>query len=116
VAFPKLTEEQKTTGSRGHGLGVTRDQRELWAASTLHDVIDVYQRAGGKVTFLTQIRVEGMPHWITFSPDGRYGYASLNDSDKVAVIEVATHKVVKNLQLPKGSGPKTIDAGFAGSN
>jgi YVTN family beta-propeller protein len=117
VAFPKLTQEQKTTGSRGHGLGLTRDQHELWAASTLHDVIDVYDREpGGKVKFLTQIAVQGMPHWITFSPDGRYGYASLNDSDKVAVIDVATHKVVKNLLLPKGSGPKTIDAGVVALN
>jgi DNA-binding beta-propeller fold protein YncE len=116
VSFPKLTQEQKTTGTRGHGLGITRDQRELWAASTLHDVVDVYDRTGPKMKFLAQIKVEGMPHWITFSPDGRFGYASLNDSDKVAVIDVATHRVVKNIQLPQGSGPKTIDAGPVASN
>lgn len=116
VAFPKLNQEQRTTGSRGHGLGITRDQRELWAASTLHDVVNVYDRTGPRVKFLTQIKVEGMPHWITFSPDGRFGYASLNDSDKVAVIDVAGHKVVKYIALPKGSGPKTIDAGTVASN
>jgi YVTN family beta-propeller protein len=116
VTCPQLTEEQKTTPSRGHGLGITRDQRELWAVSTLHNVVNVYDRTAEKVKFVTQIAVDGSPHWVSFSPDGRYGYISLTDTDKVAVIDTASHKVVRNIELPKGAGPKTTDAGSVASN
>jgi DNA-binding beta-propeller fold protein YncE len=107
VKFPLVTDDEKTTFSRAHGIWVTPDQKEVWTASVNHGVVYAYDRTVEPVRLVARIPVGAAPYWISFSPDDRMGYISLSEGDAIAVIDVASHKLVKTIPLPKGSGPKT---------
>ena len=57
---------------------------------------------------VAQVRTGHFPHWFATRPDGKILFASLWWSDAVAVVDLATRKVVKNIQFELGSGPKRI--------
>ena len=107
VKFPLTTEDEQTTFSRAHGIWLTPDQKEVWSASVNHGVVYAYDRTVEPVRFLARIPVGGAPYWVSFSPDGRFGYISLSEGDAIGVVDVAAHKLVTTIHLPKGSGPKT---------
>jgi YVTN family beta-propeller protein len=107
VKFDLVGDEEKTTFSRAHGIWVTPDQKEVWTASVNHGVVYAYDRTVEPVKLVARIPVGAAPYWISFSPDDRTGYISLSEGDAIAVIDVASHKLVKTIPLPKGSGPKT---------
>ena len=99
--------EQGNIVSRSHGIWLTPDQREVWTDSTNDGVVYAFDRSSGTVRFLARIPVGEVPYWLTFSPDGKYGYSSNRGDDTVSVIDVATHKEIKRIALPKESGPHT---------
>jgi hypothetical protein len=56
-----------------------------------------------------------MPPWLTVlalvlavGSDGQVLFVCLWDSHAVAAIDIASRKVVTNIQCPRGSGPKRI--------
>ena len=110
VKFPLVGDEEQTSFSRAHGVWITPDQKEVWSASVNHGVVYAYDRTVEPLKLLARIPVGAAPYWVSFSPDGRRGYISLSEGDAIAVIDVAAHKLVKTIQLPKGSGPKTTQA------
>ena len=105
--FPLVTDDEKTTFSRAHGIWVTPDQKEVWTASVNHGVVYAYDRTTDPVRLIARIPVGAAPYWVSFSPDDRAGYISLSEGDAIGVIDVASHRLIKTIQLPKGSGPKT---------
>ena len=107
VKFPLATDDEQTTFSRAHGIWVTPDQKEVWTASVNHGLVYAYGRTPEPVRFIAKIPVGAAPYWISFSPDDRFAYVSLSEGDAIAVIDVATHKLVKTIPLPKGAAPKT---------
>nr|WP_283816411.1 cytochrome D1 domain-containing protein [Bradyrhizobium liaoningense] len=107
-----LTDEERSMPSRSHGIGITPDDREVWSVSTLHGVLFAYDATVEPARLVARIPLteRGHPEWVCFSPDGKFGYVSLPDTDQIAVVDVASHKLLKLIQLPKGTKPKTIEA------
>jgi YVTN family beta-propeller protein len=89
-----------------HALQLTPDETELWVTDCINDLVRVVRLADMKE--VAQIRVGHFPHWFTTRPDGRVIFVSLWYSDAVAAIDVATRKVLKNVQFPRATGPKRI--------
>jgi hypothetical protein len=48
------------------------------------------------------------PHWFTVRPDGQVLFVSLWDSHAVAAIDIASRRVLANIQFARGGGPKRI--------
>jgi len=108
VKFPLVTDDERTTFSRAHGICITPDQKEVWTNSVNHGAVYAYDRTVEPVRLIARIPVGASPYWIAFSPDNRFGYIALAEADAIAVIDVATHTLIKTIPLPKNSGPKTI--------
>ena len=85
------------------------DGRELWVTDDIHDLIRVVRLSDFRE--IAQIRTGHFPHWFALRPDGRVLFVSLWFSDAVAAIDVATRKVISNMQFERGSGPKRIAIG-----
>jgi len=45
---------------------------------------------------------------LTLSRDGLYAYSSAQEQDKISVISLADRKVVRVIEIPKGSGPDPV--------
>ena len=48
------------------------------------------------------------PHWVAFSPDGRFAYTANHESNLITVLEVATKKVVGEVRV--GKSPHSVAA------
>lgn len=89
-----------------HALHLTPDEREVWVTDCINDLIRIVRVSDMKET--AQIRVGHFPHWFTLRSDGQVLFVSLWYSDAVAAIDVASRKVVANIQFERLSGPKRI--------
>jgi YVTN family beta-propeller protein len=89
-----------------HALYLTPDETEVWVTDCINDLIRIVRLSDMKET--AQIRVGHFPHWFAPRPDGKVVFVSLWYSDAVAAIDVATRKVVANIQFARQSGPKRI--------
>lgn len=105
---------------KSHGIGLTPDETELWAASTMADRWYVYSVPSLKQLAVIDIEEGNAPNWIAFTPDGAYAYVSNTtweqpDADDqpspdvngtVTVIDTATRQVVDTIEV--GPLPKRI--------
>ncbi|MFN7936518.1 MAG: hypothetical protein U0R19_24560 [Bryobacteraceae bacterium] len=57
---------------------------------------------------LAHAKLPGRPLSLYLSRDGKRAYLGIQDSDKIAIADVATRKVVKLFDTPKNHGPDTI--------
>ena len=89
-----------------HAIYLTPDEKELWVTDCINDLIRIVRLSDMEET--AQIRVGHFPHWFAPRPDGKVVFVSLWYSDAVAAIDVATRKVVANIQFGRASGPKRI--------
>lgn len=89
-----------------HDLHLSPDESELWVTDDVHDLIRIVRLSDMKE--IHQIHVGHFPHWFTLRPDGQVVFVSLWYSDVVSAIDVATRKVIANMQFPRASGPKRI--------
>lgn len=89
-----------------HALQLSPDERELWVTDCINDLIRVVRLSDMRE--VAQIRVGHFPHWFTIRPDGKVAFVSLWYSDAVAAIDVASRKVIANIQFERASGPKRI--------
>jgi YVTN family beta-propeller protein len=89
-----------------HALQLTADGSELWVTDDINDLIRVVRVPD--MEEVAQIRSGHFPHWFALRPDGKVIFVSLWFSDAVAAIDVATRKVLANIQFERGSGPKRI--------
>ena len=89
-----------------HALQLSPDGKELWVTDDINDLIRIVRLSDMKE--VAQIRVGHFPHWFTMRPDGKVLFVSLWYSDAVAAIDVATRKVLTNVQFERASGPKRI--------
>jgi YVTN family beta-propeller protein len=89
-----------------HAIQLTPDEKELWLTDCINDLVRVVRLSDMKE--VAQIRVGHFPHWFTLHPDGKTLFVSLWYSDAVAAIDVATRKVLRNLQFGRATGPKRI--------
>lgn len=86
---------------RCHGISVRPDQQEVW--STCADHLTVH---GAERPFAERatVKLPGKGYWLTFSPDGRYGFIALSELDSVVVMDAVTKQIVSSLST--GKSPK----------
>ena len=89
-----------------HALQLTADERELWVTDCINDLIRIVSLP--ELREVATIQVGHFPHWFTMRPDGKVIFVSLWYSDVVSAIDVATRKVIANIQFERASGPKRI--------
>jgi YVTN family beta-propeller protein len=106
VEYP-LSPDEKALASRTHGIWITPDQKEVWSTDVNHDAVFVYDRTTEPLRYVTKVSTGKGPYWISFSPDGKFGYSSNQRDATISVIDVATHKEVARISLPTGSVPKS---------
>ena len=87
---------------RCHGLAVRPDQTEVWSACAEHLAIHRLDPPAFPETAIVELPGKG--YWLTFSPDGRYGFVALSDRDEVAVVDATERRVVRLLRT--GKAPK----------
>ncbi|MBI2950040.1 MAG: beta-propeller fold lactonase family protein, partial [Verrucomicrobia bacterium] len=94
-----------------HGIALTPDEKELWVCDANHDIIAVFDVTSESPRQLAQIPAKRHPVWLTFSPDGKYGYITNRGANEVQVVETATRKTVKWINLGE---PERLLAGKPG--
>ncbi|WP_411281552.1 cytochrome D1 domain-containing protein [Gemmatimonas sp.] len=70
------------------------------------NVVKVYRRNGASPTLVATIPVSDMPHGLWPSADNRTVYVGQENADSVAVIDVATQRVTR--QIPVGQAPQAL--------
>lgn len=89
-----------------HALQLVKNDTELWVTDCVNDLVRIVSTRDFKE--IAQIRVGRFPHWFTVRPDGQVLFVSLWDSHAVAAIDIASRKVLANIQFARGTGPKRI--------
>jgi DNA-binding beta-propeller fold protein YncE len=89
-----------------HALQLVKNDTELWVTDCVNDLVRIVSTRDLKE--IAQIRVGKFPHWFTVRPDGQVLFVSLWDSHAVAAIDIASRRVLANIQFARGSGPKRI--------
>jgi YVTN family beta-propeller protein len=98
-----LTPEEQTVPSRSHGIGVTPSGKEVWVCDVGHKFVAVFDVTTSPPCQIARITTKTQPYWLTFSPDGKYGYVSNAGVDQVQVVEVVTRKTVTWIPTGKSS-------------
>jgi YVTN family beta-propeller protein len=109
VEFPPLPPDmdlRPLLNTATHGLALTPDGKELWAASVPTGNVFVYDIAAGKVS--STISVGRLPNWIAFSPDGRYGCVTNTGSNDCSIVDRRTKQEVARIKV--GKAPKRLAA------
>jgi YVTN family beta-propeller protein len=109
VEFPPLppdTDLRPLLNTATHGLTLTPDGKELWAASVPTGSVYVYDVPSGKVS--APIAVGRYPNWIAFSQDGRYGCVSNTGSNDCSIVDRRSKKEV--VRITVGKAPKRLAA------
>jgi hypothetical protein len=89
-----------TSGSTGHGIAWTPDEREVWVNDAGNPLVHVFDMT---TTLPRQTRLvtvsHDSPHWITFSIDGRYAYIAgrKGAGDVTDVVDTRTYQRVAAL-------------------
>jgi YVTN family beta-propeller protein len=107
VEFPPLPADldlRPLLNTATHGLTLTPDGKELWAASVPTGNVFVYDVAAAKVSSV--IPVGQLPNWIAFSPDGRYGCVTNTGSNDCSIIDRRNKKEVARIKV--GKAPKRL--------
>ena len=103
-ALPPNTDLRPLLNTATHGLALTPDGKELWAASVPTGSVFVYDVQSAKVS--PAIAVGQLPNWIAFSPDGRYGCVSNTGSNDCSIVDRKSKKEVARVKV--GKAPKRV--------
>jgi len=82
-------------GRSPHEAFFTPDGRELWVTVRGENYVSVIDPARMKET--ARIELTNGPGMTMFGPDGKYGFVCSSFTPELAVVEVASHKVIKRL-------------------
>src|SRR6516164_110669 len=82
-------------GRSPHEAFFTPDGRELWVTVRGEDYISVIDPV--RMSEVRRITLANGPGMTTFRPDGRYGFVCSSFTAELAVIDTASHQVIKRL-------------------
>ncbi|MBZ5665622.1 MAG: hypothetical protein LAO30_13550 [Acidobacteriia bacterium] len=82
-------------GRSPHEAFFTADGRELWVTVRGENYVSVIDPVQMKET--RRVELANGPGMTMFSPDGRYGFVCSSFTPELAVVDVASHQVVKRL-------------------
>jgi DNA-binding beta-propeller fold protein YncE len=102
LLHPKLGWIGSAGVQRCHGLAIPPVQREIWSACG--DSVTIHEITGSSYAEIARVALDGKAYWLTFSPDDRWALVALSDTNRVAVVEVASRQVVAHLAA--GAAPK----------
>ena len=94
----------RSVGSRGHGIGIRPDQKELWMCDVARARCYVFDLTVEPPTQTQSIAMDGDVYWLTFNPDGKTCYVSEREANTVAVVDTAAKQV--KAHIPVGKVPK----------
>jgi YVTN family beta-propeller protein len=83
-------------GRSPHEAFFTPDGRELWVTIRGENYVSVIDPVS--MTETRRIELANGPGMTVFGPDGRYGFVCSSFTPELAVVEVATHQIIKKLQ------------------
>jgi DNA-binding beta-propeller fold protein YncE len=101
-----LTDAQKKTRSRSHGIAVRPDGKELWECDVNNHVVRVWDLGPDRPRQAASIPMGGSVYWLTFRPDGKACYVSVAGKKEVAVVDTQTRKILT--RIPAGKVPKRL--------
>lgn len=85
-------------GKLVQGVNISPTGRVAVAVDTSDGTADVISLSSFKVTHV--IPVGKIPHNVVFSQDGHYAYVSVQGADKIAVINMHTDKMTRDIPIP----------------
>jgi len=85
-------------GVFSHGVGLTPDETEVWAADGANERLHIYDNTVMPPVYKESIKLRKQPGWITFSLDGQHAYAPTGE-----IIDVATRKIIAQLTDETGA-------------
>ena len=87
-------------------IGFSPDNRWFVVAALRLDRVDVYRHEGGELKLAARIDAPKAPSHLWFSADSRFVFVTLQQSDEVAAIDLATQSIA--WKLPTGKQPAGI--------
>jgi hypothetical protein len=86
-------------GTTGHGIAWSPDERRVWADDGGLPLVHVFDMSTSPPREVEAVKVANIPHWITFSIDGRYAYVAgrKGQQDPTQVIDASTFSLVQTL-------------------
>jgi hypothetical protein len=99
------------SGASGHGIAWTPDERQVWVNDGQSPAVHVFDMQATPPKGLGVVAVSNIPHWITFSIDGRFAYVAgrKGSQDVTDVIDAATYQRVGSL----GPSEDLLEVDFA---
>ena len=99
------------SGQGGHGIAWTPDEREVWVNDGGMPDVHVFDMNASPPQELRLVAVSHVPHWITFSINGRFAYVAgrKGSEDVTDVIDVPTYQRVSSL----GPSEDLLEVDFA---
>ncbi|MBV9174700.1 MAG: hypothetical protein JOZ81_31950 [Chloroflexi bacterium] len=87
------------SGSGGHGIAWTPDETQVWVNDGGMPDVHVFDMRATPPSELRLVPVSNVPHWITFSIDGRFAYVAgrKGSQDVTDVIDASTYQRVTSL-------------------
>jgi hypothetical protein len=89
-----------TSGSTGHGIAWTPDEREVWADDGGNPYVHVFDMTANPPRQTHLVRVSNVsPHWVTFSVDGGFAYVAgrKGTNDPTDIIDPKTYNRIGTL-------------------
>lgn len=103
IATGRVIASVPFTGSAGHGIAWAPNEREVWVNDGGGPYVHVFAMSAAmpatppRQTHL--VRVSNIPHWLTFSIDGRFAYVAgrKGASDPTDIIDTRTYQRIGTL-------------------
>lgn len=89
-------------GRGSEGFDVSPDGREIWVANAQDGTVSIVDFAARKVTATLQANVKGANR-LKFTPDGKRVFISCLGGPDVVVLDAATHREAKRIQVGHGA-------------
>jgi hypothetical protein len=102
------------SGAGGHGIAWTPDESAVWVDDGGMPNVHVFDMRASPPQELDIVAVSHVPHWITFSIDGRFAYVAgrKGSEDVTDVIDVPTYQRVNSL----APSEDVLEVDFAGGS
>lgn len=91
------------------GFDVTPDGQQLWAASAEDGTISVIDLKSKKLAFVIDAKTVGANR-LKFTPDGKLALVSSLRSADLFILDVASHKEIKRVNIGHGAAGIEVDA------
>jgi DNA-binding beta-propeller fold protein YncE len=115
VASGQVTESIPfASGYGGHGIAWTPDESEVWVNDGGEPAVHVFDMKATPPKEVQLVAVSNVPHWITFSIDGRFAYVAgrKGSEDPTDVIDASTYQRVSAL----GPSEDLLEVDFNGGS